>query len=369
MQNPTPSLVLPMAKPYPKTGYALNERYRRPAPTPDDVRELLRSVPTRPPYEAWIRVVSAVGSVLNDAEAEAVLCEWSPDERPGETRAKLRHRLQRVGFGTLVELARQHGFQRTTGRRTRGTNSRVSPPLRPLEVSTPPPASPARPNALSADLLRVWQEGVEYLTANPAESAKIDAWRGYPAGTIAELAESGFLSLPTIQGTRAIAFAVQDRSGRTLGFHARHKPRQGERPPWSYHPKGTPALPFVVGGGFAPFAKRIVVCEGQWDAIALAASLGWIAADTAFDEHTVIFGVRGAGATRALLDEWLAILPPTAEWHLLRDNDKDGLNGFAKLATILRSPGRVVTLRHPAEGKDVNDALRDQRVTWTEVFA
>jgi hypothetical protein len=334
-----------------------------------DVTEVLHWIPTSPDYDTWLRTISAVGNTLPETEAEAALLAWSPDKVPGETRRKLRHRLAKVRFGSLVEIARKHGFDPRAWHRERGSVRRQYAARKPRRIVTPLTTLKARKLPISGNELAVWEEGAVRLNTNPKLCAEIDQWRGYPSGTASELAASDFIAAPRLRGQRAIAFAVIDHKGRQIGFHARHEPPEGERAAWSYHPTGTPALPFVLGAGFARSARRVIVTEGQWDAIALAAALGWLAHDTAFDEHTVIFGTRGASGTGQLLAEWFDVIPPDAEWRLFRDADKAGYDAFVKLATELRRHGRTVTLHRPGTGKDVNDVLRDSAVTWEEIWS
>ena len=74
------------------------------------IREMLAVIPKRPDYADWIRIVAAVGDALPDEDAIELLKEWSPEERDGEYADKLRHRLENVHIGTLIHLAKQHGW-------------------------------------------------------------------------------------------------------------------------------------------------------------------------------------------------------------------------------------------------------------------
>lgn len=148
---------------------------------------------------------------------------------------------------------------------------------------------------------------------------------------------------------------------RQIGFHVRHKPQPGERVVWSYSKQdaqATPALPFVIGAGFASFARTVIVCEGQWDAITLAAAAGWLAGDAAWPEHVVLFGARGAGGWRVLWDHWRPFLPRGVAFVLFPDADEAGArwtapNGFRDTLTAAGHPVRVV--RSQVEGaKDLN---------------
>lgn len=79
--------------------------------TRDQVREMLAFIPPRPDYEQWLRISSAVWSELGEDEGTAVLCEWSPEEETGEYGKKFKQRLQQVTAGTLVHIAKQHGWR------------------------------------------------------------------------------------------------------------------------------------------------------------------------------------------------------------------------------------------------------------------
>jgi hypothetical protein len=79
--------------------------------TAGDVRDMLASIPARPDYDNWLRISSAVWSALGKDEGTAILREWSPDESPGEYDEKFKHRLERVTAGTLIHIAKQHGWR------------------------------------------------------------------------------------------------------------------------------------------------------------------------------------------------------------------------------------------------------------------
>jgi hypothetical protein len=96
----------------------------------DKVRKLLSFLP-RLAYDEWIRVIAAVQSVLSDVDALAVLQEWSPEEKEGEYLEKLRSGLNQLGAGTLVHLAKAHGY-------TNGNDSKVSTPQTQAATATTP---------------------------------------------------------------------------------------------------------------------------------------------------------------------------------------------------------------------------------------
>lgn len=78
--------------------------------TTDDVRGMLSRIPTRPPYSEWLRIASAVWDAIGEVEGTSALLAWSPEERPGEYAGKFKARLQDVKTGTLVMLAKDHGW-------------------------------------------------------------------------------------------------------------------------------------------------------------------------------------------------------------------------------------------------------------------
>ncbi|MCC5805456.1 MAG: AAA family ATPase [Opitutales bacterium] len=80
------------------------------ARTPEDVAEMLSYVRGRPGYDEWIRIIAAVSHAVGPDTAERLLCAWRPEEVEGEYREKLRHPLERVTVGTLVEIAKAHGW-------------------------------------------------------------------------------------------------------------------------------------------------------------------------------------------------------------------------------------------------------------------
>ncbi|QTN34141.1 PriCT-2 domain-containing protein [Akkermansiaceae bacterium] len=80
--------------------------------TPETIKGMLTCIPTRPDYDTWLKVSSAVWSATGDeAAGTALLKEWSPEEEPGEYSEKFKTRLTEITAGTLVHLARKHGYQ------------------------------------------------------------------------------------------------------------------------------------------------------------------------------------------------------------------------------------------------------------------
>lgn len=94
--------------------------------TVEDVREMLAFVPLRPDYEDWIRIASAVWSVLDETAGCALLDEWSPEEEPGEYQRKFKKRLRDIRVGTLAWYAQAHGFDAAAAARRKRWCGRIS---------------------------------------------------------------------------------------------------------------------------------------------------------------------------------------------------------------------------------------------------
>lgn len=123
-----------------------------PPHTAAQVAEILRFIPPRPAYSDWIKVIAAVGSALPEADAVDVLGTWTPEDRPGEYRTKLHSRLRSVTIGTLILMAKQHGFDASAFTRRRAgagrlTTGSTTPPqvqrsLAPAPLPPPPKKLP-----------------------------------------------------------------------------------------------------------------------------------------------------------------------------------------------------------------------------------
>ena len=108
-----------------------------PAPfTESDIASMLASIPPRPDYSTWIKISSAVFSALPHHAAAKLLAAWSPEEREGEYDEKGKHRCKRIGIGSLVMIAKQHGWR---GSRPAHRDRRAAPdPIPTRRNSTPP---------------------------------------------------------------------------------------------------------------------------------------------------------------------------------------------------------------------------------------
>ena len=90
--------------------------------TTEEIRRMLACIPTRPDYDPWLRISSAVWAATGDeATGTALLKEWSPEEKPGEYSEKFNSRLTKITAGTLVHFAREHGYEFPSGVKNDGS--------------------------------------------------------------------------------------------------------------------------------------------------------------------------------------------------------------------------------------------------------
>jgi hypothetical protein len=79
---------------------------------PQTIKEMLACIPTRPSYDEWLKISSAVWAATGDeATGTALLKEWSPEEIPGEYKQKYKGRLTQITAGTLIHYARENGYR------------------------------------------------------------------------------------------------------------------------------------------------------------------------------------------------------------------------------------------------------------------
>ena len=71
-------------------------------------RSALMSIPSRPAYEEWLRISSAVWEAVGESDGNALLNEWSAEEEHGEYSKKYPQRLKQVGAGTLFKMAQDN---------------------------------------------------------------------------------------------------------------------------------------------------------------------------------------------------------------------------------------------------------------------
>lgn len=86
----------------------------------EEARALLAMIPAPPPYDTWLRVISAVWAGCGIEQGSDLLDEWSPE--PGGYRSMLHKRLGKVGFGTLHHLAEEaapEGYARWKAQRAK----------------------------------------------------------------------------------------------------------------------------------------------------------------------------------------------------------------------------------------------------------
>ena len=85
-----------------------------PPPTAEEIEKMLSHIPPRPDYDTWLKIASAVWSVLPMLDGARLLHQWSPEEKDGEYASKHKSRLKQVGIGSLIHIAKEHGYRPPT---------------------------------------------------------------------------------------------------------------------------------------------------------------------------------------------------------------------------------------------------------------
>jgi hypothetical protein len=95
----------------PRQGLILSETHSPREITADDGSAMLAVIPPDPEYSQWLRVSSATWNAFGEEVGTALLKAWSPEKIPGEYAEKFTHRLTEVHAGTLVHIAKEHGWK------------------------------------------------------------------------------------------------------------------------------------------------------------------------------------------------------------------------------------------------------------------
>lgn len=90
----------------------------------DDARAMLACISSagRPDYSTWLRLLNSVRDLFGEPDAKALLEEFIPPEKAGEYEYKFSKPTERIGGGTLVHIAKEHGFDWTAHLRARRAN-------------------------------------------------------------------------------------------------------------------------------------------------------------------------------------------------------------------------------------------------------
>jgi hypothetical protein len=129
---------------------------------------------------------------------------------------------------------------------------------------------------------------------------------------------------------------------------------------WICKPSGTPlpVVPFYLGDYTK--AEKVVIVEGEWDAMAMAIGAGWHLPER-FPLNTSILGIRGLNAVKGFLGFFVKIWEGPQKLLIIADNQ----GGYDWIRTPVlykklmeKCPGAWLGHFDEAYGKDTNDALR-----------
>ena len=101
----------PLLAPVTTTTRVKRDKSELPPPTAEEIAKMLSHIPPRPDYETWLKIASAVWSVLPLLDGARILHQWSPEEKDGEYASKHKARLKQVGVGTLIHIAKENGYR------------------------------------------------------------------------------------------------------------------------------------------------------------------------------------------------------------------------------------------------------------------
>ncbi len=80
---------------------------------PNDIetaRSALAAIPPNPDYEVWIKIIAATVAMVGESVAVELLQAWSPEKNADSYTAKVRNGLDSVSAGTLIHIAKEHGW-------------------------------------------------------------------------------------------------------------------------------------------------------------------------------------------------------------------------------------------------------------------
>lgn len=234
-----------------------------------------------------------------------------------------------------------------------------------ISAPAPKPATAKRTPPPWSSVEAQWEEGHAWLAGNAEMQELMAKWRGWPVHWIERLVESGMLACPIYQEKRCTAFLVMQPTADgavRIGFHGRLKDGS-----WVFAPYGIKANPFWFGDLASP---RLIILEGQWDAITLAGSAGWLDRHEAWPEDVAVIGIRGAGGTNAFMELVAPTIKQTRpEVLIIRDGDEAGERWRSKFAPSIKPLAKRLRLFCMEDAKDLNDAYKTNPLTSEDVWA
>jgi len=234
-----------------------------------------------------------------------------------------------------------------------------------ISAPAPKPATAKRTPPPWSSVEAQWEEGHAWLASNAEMQERMAKWRGWPVHWIERLVESGMLACPIYQEKRCTAFLVMQPTADgavRIGFHGRLKDGS-----WVFAPSGIKANPFWFGDLASP---RLIILEGQWDAITLAGSAGWLDRHEAWPEDVAVIGIRGAGGTNAFMELVAPTIKQTRpEVLIIRDGDEAGERWRSKFAPSIKPLAKRLRLFCMEDAKDLNDAYKTNPLTSEDVWA
>lgn len=266
--------------------------------------------------------------------------------------------VRQVDFPTAIDEIEKWLSDGATDQCHVQTSSRTS-------VETQPQVTP-----IPTDVAVGYGEGCSFLAENPAWMKWLACWRCWDVAFVGMLGRIRWCSIPLASKGRFVAFPVFAPSATGapiwIGYHGRYPPTV--RDSWFYRPcrqidgASVPPAPFVLGDIYS--SSRILICEGQWDALSIAHALGWWCAESLLPPSGIaIVAIRGVASWRHLIRLYASRWSRRSAVLLLPQNDVAGGKwcersageSFVEHLEAMSARVDVLSIRGH---KDWNDALR-----------
>jgi len=144
------------------------------------------------------------------------------------------------------------------------------------------------------------------------------------------------------KGEPRLCFPYRNKAGKAVGYKTISKDKKMS---WPSHIKDKGKL---FGIGATPNNRRLVITEGEFDALSVHELTGYSAVSIP----------NGASSAASVIKEFLDYIEQFSQVHILFDNDEHGQEAAHKAAELI-DPAKVSVAKVPSNfGKDPNDLLQ-----------
>jgi len=200
----------------------------------------------------------------------------------------------------------------------------------------------------------------EWLKENPDLQQSLAKYRNFPIEAVQYFTEQKKIGV-TREGEWCLPIEGFFKTPDSMQHRVFGRQIKGAFGSWRFSPANTPLPigPFYLGNYVT--AENIIIVEGAWDAMSLAAGAGWHLPGR-FPLNTSILGVRGVNNVRDLFGFIGKIWEGKRRFVVIADNDEGGRKWINEptlfRGLIEKASGIWLTHANPSSGKDINDALK-----------